>query len=279
MQSSSSTETYIPVTSISSGIGQSVTSDLYCFPIQVVNICLFGDPNKTDKWVLVDAGMPKSADKIVKAAEERFGKNHQPQSIILTHGHFDHVGGILDLVDWWKMPVYAHELELPYLTGEKNYPEPDPTVEGGLVAKMSAFFPNESIDLGEHVQPLPSNGSIPEMNGWRWIHTPGHTRGHVSLFREKDRALIAGDAFVTVRQDSLYQVITQEQEVHGPPRYFTTDWQAARESVKILRSLKPTVAITGHGFPMSGELLSEGLDKLVKEFDTVAIPDYGKYVK
>lgn len=279
MERSSSTERYIPVTSISSGLGQVVTHDLYCFPIQVVNICLFGDPNSSNNWVLIDAGMPKSAEKIVEAAEERFGENHQPKAIILTHGHFDHVGGIVDLINWWKAPVYAHELELPFLKGEKDYPEPDPSVEGGLVAKMSALFPNEAIDLGDHVQPLPLDGSVPGMAGWRWIHTPGHTPGHLSLFREEDRSLIVGDAFVTVRQDSLYQVLTQKQEINGPPRYFTTDWKAAWESVKILESLKPTVAITGHGFPMTGELLTENLEKLVKEFDSIAIPDYGRYVE
>ena len=50
-----------------------------------------------------------------------------------------------------------------------------------------------------------------------------HTPGHISLFREKDRTLIAGDAFVTVKQEYLYKVITQEQEISGPPRYLTTD--------------------------------------------------------
>ena len=40
--------------------------------------------------------------------------------------------------------------------------------------------------------------------------------GHISLFREKDRTLIAGDAFVTVKQEYLYKVITQEQEISGP---------------------------------------------------------------
>ena len=40
------------------------------------------------------------------------------------------------------------------------------------------------------------------MPGWRWVHTPGHTAGHVSLFRDADRTLIAGDAFVTTKQES-----------------------------------------------------------------------------
>ena len=116
------------------------------------------------------------------------------------------------------------------------------------------------------------------MPEFRWVHTPGHTPGHISLFREKDRTLIAGDAFVTVKQEYLYKVITQEQEISGPPRYLTTDWKAAKESVIKLEKLKPLVAVTGHGIPMSGDLLSTSLNTLVQEFDKIAVPDYGKYV-
>lgn len=268
---------YIPATSVSSGVGLEVLPDLYCHTIQIVNICLVGSPEKKE-FVLVDAGMPESADQIISVTEERFGVNSRPKAIILTHGHFDHVGAVIDLVKHWNIPVYAHALELPFLTGKMNYPEPDATVEGGLIAKISPMFPNEPINLGNNVQVLPNDGSVPHMSGWRWIHTPGHAPGHVSFFREEDRSLIAGDAFVTVRQDSLYKVFTQEKEITGPPRYLTTNWTAARESVEKLYNLKPSVAITGHGMPVLGETLSTDLKKLVDEFDQLAIPDYGKYV-
>ena len=268
---------YIPATSIGSGIGIEVLPDLLCHTIQIVNICLVGDPD-TKEFVLVDAGMPESADKIISVTEERFGANSRPQAIILTHGHFDHVGAIIELIKYWKIPVFAHELELPYLTGKKSYPKPDPTVEGGMIAKLSPIFPNEPINLGSQVEILPSNGSVPYMSGFRWIHTPGHTPGHVSLFREKDRALLAGDAFVTVKQESLYKVLTQEQEISGPPRYFTPDWEQAFKSVKKLEALRPSVAVTGHGLPMAGELLMASLKKLVQEFDDIALPDYGRYI-
>ncbi len=73
-------------------------------------------------------------------------------------------------------------------------------------------------------------------------------------------------------------MLVQQQEVCGPPRYFTTDWHAAWESVKKLEALKPQVAVTGHGPAMEGEELANGLTKLVQDFESVAIPDYGKYV-
>lgn len=268
---------YIPATSIGSGVGLEVLPDVYCHTIQIVNIGLVGNPDSND-FVLVDAGMPDSANEIISVTEERFGTNSRPKAIILTHGHFDHVGAIIDLVSHWQVPVYAHELEIPFLTGQRAYPEPDPTVEGGMVSKMSPMFPNEPINLGNNVKVLPSDGNVPHMSGFRWVHTPGHSPGHISLFREKDKVLIVGDAFVTVKQEYLYKVITQEQEISGPPRYLTTDWDAAKNSVIKLAKLNPSVAVTGHGLPMSGEPLKESLEMLVNNFDSIAIPDYGKYV-
>lgn len=268
---------FIPATSIGSGIGMQVVPDIYSHTIQIVNFILVGEPGTTD-FVIVDAGMPGSAEEMIAVCEERFGKDSRPKAILLTHGHFDHVGAIIELVEHWNVPVYAHELEMPFLTGQKSYPEPDSSVEGGMVAKMSPLFPNEPIQLGSHVEKLPSDGTVPHLPEFRWIHTPGHAPGHVSFFREKDRALIVGDAFVTVKQESLYKVFTQELEISGPPRYLTTDWQAAKRSVETLAKLKPTVAITGHGLPMTGELLEESLTRLVRDFDQIAIPDYGRYI-
>lgn len=271
-------EKYIPVTSITSGIGQAVLPDLYCYTVQIVNVIFVGNPGDPNDWVLVDAGMPKSADKIVEAAEERFGEGCRPKGIVLTHGHFDHVGAVMELSERWNVPVYAHELELPYLTGKQDYPKPDSTVDGGLVPEMSFMFPYKAIDLGDKVQMLQSDGSIPCLPGWKWIHVPGHSPGQVALFRERDRALIAADAFVTVKQESLYKVLTQKQEISGPPKYFTTDWGAAYQSVKRLEALKPLAAITGHGLPMVGQELQDNLEMLIRDFNEIAVPDHGRFV-
>jgi glyoxylase-like metal-dependent hydrolase (beta-lactamase superfamily II) len=170
-------------------------------------------------------------------------------------------------------------MEMPYLTGRSDYPPPDPTVGGGAVALMSRFFPRRGIDLSARVRTLPSDGTVPAMPGWRWIHTPGHTPGHISLFREADRLVVAGDAFVTVKQESALAVLTQLPEVHGPPAYFTTDWEAARRSVQTLADLRPLAAATGHGLPMRGERMQQELQALAGDFDRVAVPARGRYVR
>lgn len=267
----------MPVTSITSGHGQEITPDIYCLPIQIVNVYFLGNPHE-GKWVLVDGGMPRTADIIIEQAKDRFGAGSKPEAIVLTHGHFDHVGALVDLVKEWEVPVYAHELEMPYLTGKEEYPKADPTVDGGLITEMSPMFPNHSINLENHVHTLPENGKVPGTEDWTWIFTPGHTKGHISLFREKGRSLIAGDAFVTVKQEALYKVITQKQEISGPPKYFTTNWEKARNSVEILQQLNPQIACTGHGIPMSEDFLEKELKKLVDHFDTIAVPENGKFV-
>jgi glyoxylase-like metal-dependent hydrolase (beta-lactamase superfamily II) len=254
-----------------------ITSDVGCLRTAFVNLYFFGRPDARDReWVLIDAGLPGFAGAIARAAERRFGKHARPAAIVLTHGHFDHVGA-LRLAERWDVPIYAHSLELPYLTGLSAYPPPDPSVGGG-VARMSPLFPRGPFDFRPRVSSLPQDGSVPGMPGWIWIHTPGHTPGHVSLFRERDRTLIVGDAFVTTRQESLLYALTQAIEMHGPPAYYTPDWGTAWGSVELLAGLKPEIAATGHGRPMRGAGMRIELQHLASEFGRRALPRQGRYV-
>ncbi len=254
-----------------------VAPDLAYLRLAIVNAVLYGVPGARD-WVLIDAGVIGMAGRIRRAAAERFGADVPPAAIVLTHGHFDHVGALEELARGWDVPVYAHPLEAPYLDGSASYPPPDPTVGGGLTALLSPLFPRGPVDVRDRLRPLPEDGSVPPMPGWRWLHTPGHSVGHVSLWREADRALIAGDAFVTTAQESAYAAVTQEPELHGPPQYFTHDWQAARESVRRLAALEPELAVTGHGRAMRGAAMREALHRLAQDFDRLAVPGHGRFV-
>ena len=258
---------------------QEIDPDILILQFTVVNASIIGKKNaQSGEWVLVDTGLENSADYILQSAKDRFGKNSRPQAIILTHGHFDHVGSVITLSNKWDVPVYAHKLEIPYLTGKKDYPLADPSVGGGMVAQMSQTFPHTSIDIGYRAVELPSDGSIPGMPNWKWIHTPGHTEGHICLFREEDRVLFAGDAFTTVKQESLMSVITQKEQISGPPAYLTTDWKTAEESITHLRELRPALVIPSHGQPMRGAELTEQLEMLIENFEEIAVPDQGRFV-
>jgi glyoxylase-like metal-dependent hydrolase (beta-lactamase superfamily II) len=258
---------------------RAVTPDLAYLKNVFVNLFFYGEPgHPSGSWVLIDAGLPGASSWILRAAEERFGPGARPASIVLTHGHFDHVGSLRALSERWNIPVFAHRLELPYLTGRSAYPPPDPTVGGGAMSALSRFYPRGPFDFTAWVRPLPDDGSVPNMPGWSWIHTPGHTPGHVALFRESDRTLIAGDAFVTTRQESAMAAITYKPEIHGPPAYFTPDWNAARRSVQRLAELRPRRVVTGHGLPLEGKEMEEGLQRLARDFDRIAVPRRGRYV-
>ena len=244
-----------------------------------VNIFMIHNPEKND-WVLVDTGLKTTAPKIRKMASHLFWPELRPSAIILTHGHFDHTGSLIELADEWDVPVYVHYMEKPYLTGKSAYPPNDPLVGGGLMSLVSWAFPTGPINLTSgKLLSLPDNGSIPVLPEWRYVHTPGHAPGHISLFREKDRVLIAGDAVVTTNAESLLASLSPgKPALSGPPKYSTYDWKAAAESVRKLAALEPLVIATGQGKSMRGEMAQQKLTHLAEHFDELAKPSHGRYV-
>jgi len=86
--------------------------------ITFVNVSGIAHPNGS--WTLIDAAIPFSSGMIRSWAEKNF--KGAPNAIVLTHGHFDYVSAARDLAEGWNVPVYAHPLEHPYLTGQRTIP-------------------------------------------------------------------------------------------------------------------------------------------------------------
>jgi glyoxylase-like metal-dependent hydrolase (beta-lactamase superfamily II) len=242
-----------------------------------VNLYMIHNPIE-NTWVLIDAGLKSSAPKIRRMAEQLFWPDLRPSAIVLTHAHFDHVGSLNTLAEEWEVPIYAHAMERPYLTGVSSYPPPDPSVGGGLMSAMSWAYPKGPINVEKRLQVLPQDGTIPGLPEWKYIHTPGHAPGHISLFRQRDGVLIAGDAFVTTKQESAISVMFQTKEISGPPKYFTYNWTSAAKSVRTLAELNPEIVATGHGKPMRGLEMRRSLHNLADRFEELAVPSQGRYV-
>jgi glyoxylase-like metal-dependent hydrolase (beta-lactamase superfamily II) len=248
-----------------------IAPDVGWLPISFVNVYFIGRPG--GPWTLIDTGLPGSAAKIIDSAEARFGAGVAPEAIVLTHGHFDHAGSALDLAEHWNVPIYTHILELPYLTGRSNYPPADPTT-GGAIGFLSRFMSSRGRDLGGRVRELKPN-EVPGASEWQWIATPGHSPGHISLFRASDRVLLAGDAFATMNMESWSGLLGGKQRLARAGAPFNVDWDQTKESVHKLVELRPNVAACGHGVPRDEPDLPQRLESFAARFRR---PRRGRYV-
>ncbi len=238
--------------------------------LRIAFVNVFAVTHADGSWTLIDAALPFTQG-MIRSWAEGFHSG-PPNAIVLTHGHFDHVSAAPALAEEWNVPVYAHALEFPYLTGEQEYPAPNAGAGGGMMSLLSPLYPKGPVDLTGRLQEL-RLGASTVMPGWEVIHTPGHTPGHCSLYQASDRTLLVGDAFCTTKPESFFEAaLAQAPELHGPPSYFTSDWAAAQDSVERLSAMDVAVVAPGHGKPLAGERLPEELRQLAVRFRAVAVP-------
>lgn len=224
-----------------------------------------------DGWVLVDSGI-KPNYAALKGLETHFGK--PPVAILLTHGHPDHAGTASQLAKDWDVKIYSSKMEAPFLTGKSIYPPYDPTV-GGALALMSRLMPNSMFNFTGQLEHYPEDGRLPFLHGWQVLDTPGHSSGHVSLWRDEDRVLIAGDALCTANMDSFVGMTMQKKEFARGGSPFTPDWDASRVSVGKLADLEPSIVAAGHGQPILGADVPSQMRDFERGFER---PAQGRYV-
>ena len=187
---------------------------------------------------LVDAGIPKMAKRILKFINEL--KKGQLTRILLTHGHSDHIGAIKPILHTSEVPVYAHRIEIPYMTGDLPYP------------KRKKLEQNVTKEV---VRPLPEDetGHLLSLGGLTPYHTPGHSPGHVAYYHEKDQVLFAGDLFTS-----------KKGKLHRPMSMFTADMEEAVNSSAIIKELKPKKVEVCHGYTVLNpeDHIEEYIEKL-----------------
>jgi len=145
------------------------------------------------------------------------------QRILLTHGHSDHVGAVKGILKKYEVPVYAHQIEIPYMEGEVVYPKRK-KLENNLPKTLTRSLLEED------------SKELKKIGGLTPYFTPGHSPGHVVYYHEQDQVLLAGDLF-TSKKGKLKQ----------PMPTFTADMKQAVESANIISLLKPKQLEVCHG--------------------------------
>lgn len=192
------------------------------FPRSAINCYLIDD-------ILIDAGIRSSASKILKALKNKKVTNH-----VLTHAHADHQGSTRSICMELKIPLWTSELERENAeSGDVIYEYPN---SKHFVARFQQRF---WAGKGHEVAQVLKEGD--NVGGFTVIETPGHSKGHISFFREKDRVMIVGDTLVNMN------LLTTAVGLNEPPNLFTTDKEVNRRSIKKLFDLKPNILCFGHG--------------------------------
>ena len=206
-----------------------------------------------DGAVLVDTGSRGSLQLIAAGLKALGVAGDQVKLIVLTHCHPDHAGGLAELVDFTSAPVAIHQSEADILRGE----EPAPSFLRRQALQnahpLFAMFSGRPVAVQ---YPLEDGDYLPEIEGVRVIHTPGHTEGSICLFVESAKVLIVGDA-LQFRFGKLL-----------PPSWlFTRDPEMARESLARLLDVDFTTLCFSHFPPiqdnaraMLADMLRNGQD-------------------
>ncbi|WP_030441383.1 MBL fold metallo-hydrolase [Actinoplanes subtropicus] len=186
-----------------------------------------------DGVVLVDTGLPRRSKQIEKALLGIRKSIGEVRSILLTHHHFDHTGNVADLRTRSGARVFAHAADAPVISGATR-----PETTRPLVKLVSRFMAAEPTKID---QVISVDGSEP-LPGFTALHTPGHTRGHVSYLLDRaDGLLFAGDA-----------AAGRKGGVSSAPRAAAVDLAELDRSVAKLASYDFEHAVFGHGRAVSG---------------------------
>jgi hydroxyacylglutathione hydrolase len=106
----------------------------------------------------------------------------KPAAIFLTHAHFDHIGGVDEVREYFNIPVYLHEEEETWLG--------DPKLNG------SKFFMTQNPMVVKSADFILKKEEAFKLNSFEFFiyETPGHSPGSVSFYFEKDGFVVSGDA-------------------------------------------------------------------------------------
>jgi len=218
-----------------------IIPNVYQLNIRATNIILIAEEELT----LIDTGLPGSSGKIIDSIRSLGRSVEEIGLIIITHSHFDHLGGLAELRRLSKAKIAAHKADIGDTEGHLLYP--------GVIRRLlrrllriplfstlrSALLLSPSdVDIQ-----LVGGEVLEALGGLEVIHTPGHTPGSISLFSPQNKLLIVGDA-LNKRRNIL----------RLPPKMASSDLRQAVDSVKRMARLDFDILCLGHGRPLSGDV-------------------------
>lgn len=186
----------------------------------LINAYLIGD-------VLIDSGYRPSTSPLLRVLEP-----HKLSAHALTHAHADHQGASHALCQQRKIPMLVHEREVEIFEQgrfEENIPQ------NPITRLQKQFWWGETHPVERALK------AGDDLRSFEVIETPGHSLGHISLWRESDRVLIVGDVLTNIN------LLTLQTGLHEPLGLFTLDRLQNRLQIAKLAALMPQVALFGHG--------------------------------
>lgn len=191
------------------------------FPRHAINAYLVGD-------VLVDAGTRQWARWLPNVLAER------PLSlVVLTHCHPDHQGAAHAICGERNVPLACHPLDKPAMEGRAPF-----APAGRMIGVSTRLWAGPPYPVARELH----EGD--EVAGFRCVHVPGHTPGHLALYRAADGLAIVGDVL------NGMNLLTTWPGLHEPPAVFTADVAENRRSILRLAALEPRIVCFGHGPPL-----------------------------
>ena len=182
---------------------------------------------------LVDTGLPGQLEAIATVLADAGVRVQDLKRIILTHQDIDHVGSLHDLVQASGARVLAHAVETPYIDGSEppRFARPEVLAQRPELRAVAEAFQPTPVD-----EQLQDGTRLDLAGGVLVISTPGHTPGHMCLYHERTRTLIAGDALTA-----------NDGQLMGPNEGATPDMPTASQSVRTLAELDVQTIICYHG--------------------------------
>jgi len=180
---------------------------------------------------IIDAGMPRSVNKIVDTVKAIGRTVGDVKHILISHADIDHVGSLAPLVEATNATVMTSEISKPYI--ESKQAPPHLPVFLRPIMWVLCRLTLGKVKVGQVV----TNGEVlPIADGMRIVAIPGHTPGNIGFFWERHKVLFVPD-LLYVNDDKLSLM----------PAMITWNVQIAKDSVRQVMAYKPNYICVGHG--------------------------------